>query len=94
MHGAVAGGVGDLVMCAMGWMAASDRSTISTIGVHAGMIFPILFALVFTKQAIKNFPARDTDPRFYLFLFMMLGSFAFFMSIVQLKPAKKEKKSL
>ena len=92
MHGVIAGGVGAALMTVMGLMAASKNQTTGMIGVHIGMLLPVLFAAVFTKQAIKNFPIRDTDARFYLFVLMTLGSLASFMTILEHKP-KKEKRT-
>ena len=63
------------------------------IGVHMGMILPAIFGFVFGKQALKHYATRDTDPRFYLFMLMLMGSALALKTIIATKPKKEDKES-
>jgi MFS family permease len=82
---AVMGGI----MALMGWMASKIETNriMGIIGVHVGMVLPLLFALMFARLAY----ARGTgdDPVIYLatiFGIMVLGSIITFVLILLTRP--------
>lgn len=80
-----------MVVC--GVMAASfHRSrTVGMIGIHAGLVLPILFAIAFGMRAWKTFDTGGMDKRYlaYTLAALTLGSVVAFLLILKTRPSKQ-----
>lgn len=78
-----------LIMAAMGWLASMiDRNKAAgMIGVHIGLVLPVLYALMFGMLGYRR--ASAEDPAMYLvtiFGVMFVGSIIAFVAILKTRP--------
>jgi hypothetical protein len=77
------------IMALMGWMASKVETSrgMGMFGIHAGMVLPLLFALMFAHRAYGQFTAEET--KMYLavtFVILCVGSIIGFIMILLARP--------
>jgi dipeptide/tripeptide permease len=87
------GGAGVLIaICALMARQVNVRRTIGMIGIHVGMVLPLLFAFEFGRRSAKNFVAADG--KMYLaviFAALTIGSVAAFIAVLISRPKATER---
>ncbi len=80
-------------MILFGFMGSMiDRKyVLGMIGIHAGLVFPLLYALMFGRLTWVQFTAEESDYRLILFGTLLAGSLIAFVLIL-LKRPKPEKR--
>lgn len=77
------------VMALMGWMAGKVETnrSIGMFGIHAGLVLPLLYTLMFAHRAYGQFTADE--PTTYLlitFMTLCIGSIIGFVMILLTRP--------
>jgi len=86
-----------MVICGLMAQATQRQKAIGMIGIHAGMVLPLLFALAFAFQAWKSWQKYQLGER-QLYLpvivaIMSIGSVVAFIAILKTRPPKATRKT-
>ena len=75
-------------MILFGFMAAmiTRKYVVGMIGIHAGLVFPLLYTLMFAMLTWRQFTAEEADYRLFLFGSLLVGSIVAFVLILLTRP--------
>lgn len=77
------------VMAIMGWMAGKVETNrgLGMFGIHAGLVLPLLYALMFAHRAYGQFTDEDTTTYLLVtFVILCIGSIIGFVMILLTRP--------
>ena len=77
-------------LCAVMAMQIERKRTIGMIGIHVGMVLPLLFAIEFGRRSWKNFHAANKEYLAIIFAIMAAGSVIAFILILFTRPKKAD----
>jgi hypothetical protein len=89
-----AGGGAALLMLLCGWMAnqIETRRTIGMIGIHVGLVLPLVYAIEFARRAYSNFAGADGKTYLaVIFTALAVGSVVAFIAILRTRPKRSER---
>jgi hypothetical protein len=81
------------LMIVFGAMASAfpRNRTVGMVGIHVGMVLPILFAAAFGYRAVNTFKGGDESKQYlaWILTVMATASLAAFVAILSARPAKQ-----
>lgn len=82
-----------MILCGALASALHRNRTAGMIGIHAGLILPLLFAVAFGLRAFKTFDSGGLEKRYlaYILVVMTLGSLVAFVALLSTRPSKVQR---
>lgn len=84
-----------VVICAAMAGAIYRKRTVGMIGIHAGLVLPLLFAILFAARAYKAYSGGDPDKRYLAIILtvMAVGSVIAFVALLMTRPNLEQRGS-
>src|SRR5262245_2226093 len=82
-----------MVVCGAMARALARNRTVGMIGIHVGLVLPLIFAIAFGMRAYKTFDSGGDQKRYlaYILAAMTLGSIAAFIAILITRPPASQR---
>lgn len=82
-----------MVICAAMAGAIHRKRTVGMIGIHAGLLLPMLFAVLFAFRAYKTYSGGDPDKRYLAIILtiMAVGSVIAFVALAMTRPKPEQR---
>ncbi|MCI0365575.1 MAG: hypothetical protein L0219_17060, partial [Phycisphaerales bacterium] len=82
-----------MIVCGVMANALGRNRIVGMIGIHAGLVLPLLFTIAFGLRAYKTFDSGGDEKRYlaYILSAMTIGSIAAFFAILATRPPKAQR---